>query len=134
MRLLRVGEPGRERPCVRREDGTVVDVSSLVDDFDGGFLAGGGVERLRAEMSSRTDLPVVDVDAERIGPCVARPPKVVCIGLNYVDHAEESGQPVPTITCWPAARSVADQAGSSAEFLAPHTGSDATRSAGTGTE
>ena len=96
MRLLRVGEPGRERPCVGREDGTVVDVSSLVDDFDGGFLAGGGVERLRAEMSSRTDLPVVDVDAERIGPCVARPPKVVCIGLNYVDHAEESGQPVPT--------------------------------------
>ena len=96
MRLLRVGEPGRERPCVGREDGTVVDVSSLVDDFDGGFLAGGGVERLRAEMSSRTDLPVVDVDAERIGPCVARPPKVVCIGLNYVDHAEESGQQVPT--------------------------------------
>ena len=96
MRLLRVGEPGRERPCVRREDGTVVDVSSLITDVDGGFLAGGGVERLRADMSSRTDLPVVDVDAERIGPCVARPPKVVCIGLNYVDHAEESGQPVPT--------------------------------------
>ena len=96
MRLLRVGEPGRERPCVRREDGTVVDVSSLVEDFDGGFLAGGGVGRLRADMSSRTDLPVVDVDAERIGPCVARPPKVVCIGLNYVDHAEESGQQVPT--------------------------------------
>ena len=96
MRLLRVGEPGRERPCVRREDGTVVDVSSLITDVDGGFLAGGGVERLRADMPSRTDLPVVDVDAERIGPCVARPPKVVCIGLNYVDHAEESGQPVPT--------------------------------------
>ena len=96
MRLLRVGEPGRERPCVRREDGTVVDVSSLITDVDGGFLAGGGVERLRADMPSRTDLPVVDVDAERIGPCVARPPKVVCIGLNYVDHAEESGQQVPT--------------------------------------
>jgi 2-keto-4-pentenoate hydratase/2-oxohepta-3-ene-1,7-dioic acid hydratase in catechol pathway len=96
VRLLRVGAAGRERPCLLREDGTVVDVSSLVDDVDGGFLAAGGIERLRAELSSAGDLPVVDTDAERIGPCVARPQKVVCIGLNYVDHAEESGQQVPT--------------------------------------
>ena len=96
VQLLRVGEAGRERPCVRREDGTVVDVSSLVDDYDGAFLAGGGVERLGGELSSHPDLPVVDTESERIGPCIARPPKVVCIGLNYVDHAEESGQDVPT--------------------------------------
>ena len=95
MRLLRVGEVGRERPCVFREDGTVVDVSSLVDDYDGAFLAGGGVDRLRDALTGAADLPEVDLAEERVGPCVARPPKVVCIGLNYSDHAAESGQPVP---------------------------------------
>jgi 2-keto-4-pentenoate hydratase/2-oxohepta-3-ene-1,7-dioic acid hydratase in catechol pathway len=96
MRLLRVGPAGQERPCVMREDGTVVDVSTLVDDFDGSFLEGNGVEGLRRDLDAGQDLPVVDTDSERVGPCVARPPKVVCIGLNYVDHAQESGQPVPT--------------------------------------
>ena len=95
MRLLRVGEVGRERPCVFREDGTVVDVSSLVDDYDGTFLAGGGVDRLRDALADAADLPEVDLAEGRVGPCVARPPKVVCIGLNYSDHAAESGQPVP---------------------------------------
>ena len=95
MRLLRVGEVGRERPCVFREDGTVVDVSSLVDDYDGAFLAGGGVDRLRDALTGAADLPEVDLAEERVGPCVARPPKIVCIGLNYSDHAAESGQPVP---------------------------------------
>lgn len=95
MRLLRVGEVGRERPCVFREDGTVVDVSSLVDDYDGAFLAGGGVDRLRDALADAADLPEVDLAEGRVGPCVARPPKVVCIGLNYSDHAAESGQPVP---------------------------------------
>lgn len=95
MRLLRVGEVGRERPCVFREDGTVVDVSSLVDDYDGAFLAGGGVDRLRDALTDAADLPEVDLAEGRVGPCVARPPKVVCIGLNYSDHAAESGQPVP---------------------------------------
>ena len=96
MRLLRVGEVGRERPCVLREDGSVVDVSALVDDYDGAFLAGGGVDRLRAALADAGDLPVVDLAGQRVGPCVARPPKVVCIGLNYSDHALESGQPVPS--------------------------------------
>jgi 2-keto-4-pentenoate hydratase/2-oxohepta-3-ene-1,7-dioic acid hydratase in catechol pathway len=80
---------------VLRDDGTVVDVSSLVDDYDGAFLAGGGLDRLRGGLPG-ADLPVVDTDQERIGPCVARPPKIVCIGLNYVDHAEESNLAVPT--------------------------------------
>jgi 2-keto-4-pentenoate hydratase/2-oxohepta-3-ene-1,7-dioic acid hydratase in catechol pathway len=95
VRLLRVGEVGRERPCVFREDGTVVDVSSLVDDYDGAFLAGGGVDRLRDALTGAADLPVVDLAEGRVGPCVSRPPKIVCIGLNYSDHAAESGQPVP---------------------------------------
>jgi 2-keto-4-pentenoate hydratase/2-oxohepta-3-ene-1,7-dioic acid hydratase in catechol pathway len=95
VRLLRVGPVGQERPCVLREDDTVVDVSQLVDDFDGAFLASGGIDRLRGQVEG-ADLPAVDTSDQRIGPCVARPPKVVCIGLNYVDHAEESGQAVPS--------------------------------------
>jgi 2-keto-4-pentenoate hydratase/2-oxohepta-3-ene-1,7-dioic acid hydratase in catechol pathway len=95
VRLLRMGPVGQERPCVLREDDTVVDVSQLVDDYDGAFLAAGGIDRLRGRLDG-ADLPVVDIEQERIGPCVARPPKVVCIGLNYVDHAEESNLAVPT--------------------------------------
>jgi len=95
VRLLRVGAIGQERPCVLREDDTVVDVSRLVDDYDGAFLAAGGIDRLRGQIEG-ADLASVDLSGERVGPCIARPPKVVCIGLNFVDHAEESGQPVPT--------------------------------------
>jgi 2-keto-4-pentenoate hydratase/2-oxohepta-3-ene-1,7-dioic acid hydratase in catechol pathway len=99
VRLLRIGPAGRERPCFLRDDDTVVDVSSVVDDYAGAFFAGGGLERLRSVLdpaSEDGDLPVVDLDGERVGPCIARPPKVVCVGLNYADHAAESGQPLPT--------------------------------------
>jgi 2-keto-4-pentenoate hydratase/2-oxohepta-3-ene-1,7-dioic acid hydratase in catechol pathway len=80
---------------VLRPDGTVVDVSSVVDDYDAGFLADGGAARLRAALADGARLPVVDVSAERVGPCLPRPSKVVCIGLNYSDHAAESGLAVP---------------------------------------
>ncbi len=93
VRLLRVGPAGGERPCVRREDGVVVDVSSVVKDYDGSFWVDGGVDRVRA--AAAEDLPVVDLEHARVGACVARPPKVVCIGLNYSDHAAESGLAVP---------------------------------------
>jgi 2-keto-4-pentenoate hydratase/2-oxohepta-3-ene-1,7-dioic acid hydratase in catechol pathway len=96
VRLLRLGAPGQERPCVLRDDGTTIDVSALVGDYDGAFLASDGHVRLAEEVASATDLPAVDLEAERVGPCIARPPKIVCIGLNYVDHAQESGQDVPT--------------------------------------
>ncbi len=94
MRLLRVGPPGQERPCVLREDGTVVDVSSEVGDYTADFFAHDGLARLRTAVGSQ-ELPVVDVDAERIGACVARPGKIVCVGLNYRDHAAESGLAAP---------------------------------------
>jgi len=94
MRLLRVGPPSQERPCVLREDGTVVDVSSAVGDYTADFFAGDGVARLRTALASQ-ELPVIDVDAERIGACVARPGKIVCVGLNYRDHAAESGLAAP---------------------------------------
>ena len=94
MRLLRVGPPGQERPCVLHEDGTVVDVSSEVGDYTADFFAHDGLARLRTAVRSQ-ELPVVDVDAERIGACVARPGKIVCVGLNYRDHAAESGLAAP---------------------------------------
>jgi 2-keto-4-pentenoate hydratase/2-oxohepta-3-ene-1,7-dioic acid hydratase in catechol pathway len=95
MRLLRVGPAGRERPCVLGENGRAVDVSAHVRDYTADFFAGNGLERLRTLVQSQPDLPVVDLDAERIGPCVARPGKIICVGLNYRDHAAESGLAAP---------------------------------------
>lgn len=76
------------------EDGTVHDVSAHVDDYTPAFFAGDGLERLRAAVAGG-DLPEVDLAAERIGACVSRPSKVICVGLNYRDHAAESGLAAP---------------------------------------
>ena len=95
MRLVRLGEPGRERPFVLLPDGGVVDVGDLVADYDQAFFAADGLRLLRSEVPGRAALaePVGD---RRIGAPVARPGKIVCIGLNYVSHAEESAMAVPT--------------------------------------
>lgn len=91
MRLMRVGEPGAERPVLLRSDGTAVDVSSIVGDFTPDTLDNG------LDVLARTSdgLPEVPLAGSRIGPPVPRPQKIVCIGLNYADHARESGQPIP---------------------------------------
>jgi 2-keto-4-pentenoate hydratase/2-oxohepta-3-ene-1,7-dioic acid hydratase in catechol pathway len=93
MRLLRVGEPGSERPAVER-DGRWFDAGSVIDDFDGRFFAGGGGARLQAALEGG-QLPELTRDGLRIGAPVATPGKVVCIGLNYRDHAAETGADVP---------------------------------------
>ena len=95
MKLLRVGAPGREIPAVRSEDGRILDISELTADVDGAFLAGDGVARVRAALEAGT-LPELPGAGElRVGAPVARPGKVVCIGLNYRDHAEETGAKIP---------------------------------------
>jgi 2-keto-4-pentenoate hydratase/2-oxohepta-3-ene-1,7-dioic acid hydratase in catechol pathway len=94
MRLLRVGPPGRERPAALLEDGSLVDLSAVTGELDGAFLAGGGLERARAALDGG-DLPALDAAGQRVGPPVARPGKVVCIGLNYRDHARETGAALP---------------------------------------
>lgn len=96
VKLLRVGPYGGERPAVLDGDGRPRDLSGALRgaDFDGPFFAGGGVERVRAALADG-DLPVLEGVGRRIGAPIARPGKVVCIGLNYRDHAEESGLPVP---------------------------------------
>ena len=94
MQLLRLGAVGAERPAVRTDDGTVHDLSPLTDDIDGAFLASGGIARVR-EALAQGSLPVLDADGLRFGPPLARPGKIVCIGLNYRDHAAETGAAIP---------------------------------------
>jgi 2,4-didehydro-3-deoxy-L-rhamnonate hydrolase len=93
MRLLRVGEPGAERPFVE-DGGLVFDIGAVTADVDGAFLAGGGIARVRAALAAG-DLPHADVTGERIGPPIARPTAVLCIGQNYAAHAAESGAAPP---------------------------------------
>jgi 2-keto-4-pentenoate hydratase/2-oxohepta-3-ene-1,7-dioic acid hydratase in catechol pathway len=93
MKLLRVGEFRKEKPAVLLGDGRVVDVSSKVRDFDSAFLEEGGIEKLRGIVKG--DLPSIDLAGKRIGSPVARPYKVLGIGLNYADHAKESNMPIP---------------------------------------
>lgn len=106
MKLLRVGTTGAERPALLDEAGILRDLSGVVPEIDGALLAdGSALERVRdaagagayagAGGSSGGGLPELDPDGLRIGPPVARIGKAVCIGLNYHDHARETGAPVP---------------------------------------
>jgi 2-keto-4-pentenoate hydratase/2-oxohepta-3-ene-1,7-dioic acid hydratase in catechol pathway len=88
-----VGPPDEERPCLLRSDGAFVDLSDHVTDYDGAFFAGGGIDRLR-ELDIERDAGIIPA-GERIGAPIAKPSKVVCIGLNYADHAAESGSEIP---------------------------------------
>ena len=93
MKLLRFGAKGQEKPGLLGEDGQIRDLSAIVDDVAGEVLSQTTLATLRA--LDLTTLPVVDGNP-RLGPCVARVGKFVCIGLNYADHAAESNLPVPT--------------------------------------
>ncbi|HEX8446081.1 MAG TPA: fumarylacetoacetate hydrolase family protein [Sphingomonas sp.] len=92
MKLLRYGPKGSERPGMLDAAGAIRDLSGIVADIDGTTITPDGLARLRA--IDPATLPVVPDDA-RLGPCVARPGKFICIGLNFADHAAESNLPVP---------------------------------------
>ncbi|MEX2294422.1 MAG: fumarylacetoacetate hydrolase family protein [Acidimicrobiales bacterium] len=93
MNLLRIGDPGQEIPVIQGDDGELRDLRSLTADIHGAFLANNGIDRARDAWGS---LPVVDMPpATRIGAPVARGNAIVCIGLNYADHAAESGMAEP---------------------------------------
>ncbi|MFJ2636206.1 fumarylacetoacetate hydrolase family protein [Streptomyces sp. NPDC087422] len=94
MKLMRVGPPGAERPVALLPDGRHLDLSALTDDIDGAFLAGDGPDRLRDAIEAG-GLPAVDVTGQRVGPPVARPGVVLCVGMNYAAHAAESGAAPP---------------------------------------
>ena len=92
MKLLRYGLVGAERPGIVDAGGKVRDVSGIVDDIAGETLTNPGLEKLRAVDTSK--LPVVE-EGTRIGPCVGHVGKFICVGLNYADHARESGVEPP---------------------------------------
>ncbi|MCX5231554.1 fumarylacetoacetate hydrolase family protein [Streptomyces sp. NPDC006553] len=96
MRVLRVGEAGAERLAVLDGAGGLLDASGIADDIDHRSLAAGVLDRL-AEAVGAGALPALEGPGGpvRVGAPVARPGKVVCIGLNYRDHAEETGAELP---------------------------------------
>ena len=92
MKLLRHGPAGAEKPGILHVDGSVRDLTGLVPDIGGAVLSDAGLAMLRCVDAG--SLPVVAADT-RLGPCVAGTGKFICIGLNYADHAAESGLKVP---------------------------------------
>ena len=92
MKLMRVGAPGAEKPAILAADGTIRDLSAHVADIGGAAIGPEGLAKLAA--IDTASLPVVPADT-RIGACVAGTGKFICIGLNYSDHAAETGATVP---------------------------------------
>jgi 2,4-didehydro-3-deoxy-L-rhamnonate hydrolase len=100
MKLLRVGPVGAEKPAALLADGEdqAVDLSDVVDDFDEAFFGSAGIERIRPIVAERTEQRshLLPLAGQRIGAPIARPHQILCIGLNYRDHAAETGQAVPS--------------------------------------
>ena len=92
MKLVRYGPPGKEKPGLIDSAGKLRDLSRKVKDIDGASLAPGELAKLRKLDTNKLSLVK---GRPRLGPCVATPPKFIAIGLNYIDHAKESGNPIP---------------------------------------
>jgi 2,4-didehydro-3-deoxy-L-rhamnonate hydrolase len=95
MKLIRLGEAGQEKPGVLLRDGTRVDVSDIVSDYDERFFAEDGLEALRQWLDRNVSNAPRVSSLMRLGPPICRPSKIICIGLNYRDHAAESGAELP---------------------------------------
>ena len=95
MKLIRIGEIGKERPGLLLEDGTRLDASGFGADYDESFFANEGLFRLRSWSAKHAASAPRVSTAERLGPPIFRPSKIVCIGLNFRDHAQESGMEIP---------------------------------------
>ena len=92
MKLLRIGAKGAEKPALLAADGSYRDLSSIVSDLSGDALTPEGLARIRA--TDPASLPELD-KSQRIGPCVGHVGKFICVGLNYADHAAETGAAIP---------------------------------------
>lgn len=92
MKLLRIGAKGAEKPAILAEDGSIRDLSGVVSDIAGDVLTPEGLAKIAAADVSA--LPKLDA-GQRIGPCVGNVGKFICIGLNYADHAAETGAKIP---------------------------------------
>ena len=93
MKLIRFGEPGKEKPGILIGEKRV-DVSSVVEDYNEAFFENDGMSKLAAAIAGSTAFPEV-APTVRLGSPVARPSKIICIGLNYVDHCIETNAPIP---------------------------------------
>ena len=93
MKLVRYGAPGREKPGIIDADGMLRDLSRIVQDIDGAMLASGGLAKIKKTNIKR--LKAVG-GKPRLGPCIGKVGNYIAIGLNYADHAAESGVPVPS--------------------------------------
>lgn len=92
MKLIRFGEPGFEKPGIIINE-KYYDTSLLVEDYNEAFFGGNGLEKLKQDIAS-ADLTEIDKGV-RLGPALARPSKIICVGLNYKDHAAETNAPIP---------------------------------------
>ncbi len=95
MKLMRAGAPGRERPAVQLADGAIVDATELVPEYDESFFGGDGLRALADWIRRRGASAPAIAAGERLGPPLARPSKIICIGLNFRDHAAETGAEIP---------------------------------------
>ncbi len=96
MKLIRFGEPGAEKPGIITADDNWIDVSAFVSDYDEAFFASKGLSRLARWLQENEEkCPILNQNT-RLGSCVARPSKIICIGLNYAKHAAESGMAPPS--------------------------------------
>jgi 2,4-diketo-3-deoxy-L-fuconate hydrolase len=95
MKLIRFGEPGKEKPGVIINEKRY-DVSSAVKDYNEDFFASDGISKLRKYIDKNHDHLIPVSDSERLGSPVSRPSKLICIGLNYTDHAKETGATPPS--------------------------------------
>jgi 2,4-diketo-3-deoxy-L-fuconate hydrolase len=95
MKLIRFGESSNEKPGVLLEDGTRVDVSAFNAEYDEGFFGGDGLGKLRRWLSENPSRVGRIPNSVRLGPPIASPSKIVCIGLNFRDHAAESKMQIP---------------------------------------
>jgi 2,4-didehydro-3-deoxy-L-rhamnonate hydrolase len=94
MRLFRFGEPGKEKPGILL-NGRHFDVSAFGEDYSEAFFESSGVKRLSDWVQQNTST-IQEIQVDRFGPCIQRPSKIICIGLNYTKHALESNMPLPT--------------------------------------
>ena len=95
MKLIRFGSVGKEKPGVQLENGEKIDVTEFGEDYDENFFGTNGIERLRKWLAkNESNCPIVG-DHVRLGTPMVRPSKIVCVGLNYAQHAAESGMDVP---------------------------------------
>ena len=97
MKLIRVGASGQEKPGVLVNENQYIDLSDVVTDFDEKFFGSDGLNRIQSVVKERIEnKQYKDLGSQRLGSPIARPHQIICVGLNYADHAKESGQAIPT--------------------------------------